>query len=111
VVDPDGELTPAEELLSGADAAVWSRGSRLAEHPALAPAALLAVHPHLTVVAITPFGLEGPWAERPATEATVSALCGGPASYRGDMSYPPVLAGGRLTDWTGGMMAAVATLA
>jgi crotonobetainyl-CoA:carnitine CoA-transferase CaiB-like acyl-CoA transferase len=111
VADPDGDLSPVLELLAGADAAVWSRGSRLAELPALAPAALRARHPHLDVVAITPFGLDGPWAERPATEATVSALCGGPASYRGDVSFPPVLAGGRLTDWTGGMVAAVAALA
>jgi crotonobetainyl-CoA:carnitine CoA-transferase CaiB-like acyl-CoA transferase len=111
VVDPDGDLAPVRHLLSGADAAVWSRGSRLADLPALAPAGLRSAFPHLTVVAITPFGLDGPWAARPATEATVSALCGGPASYRGDVSFPPVLAGGRLTDWTGGMMAAVATLA
>ena len=111
VVDPDGDLSPVGDLLAGADAAVWSRGSRLAELPALTPAALRADHPHLNVVTITPFGLDGPWAERPATEATVSALCGGPASYRGDISIPPVLAGGRLTDWTGGMMAAVAALA
>src|SRR5713101_1055733 len=31
VVDPGGDLSPAMELLASANAAVWSRGSRLAE--------------------------------------------------------------------------------
>ena len=43
---------------------VWSRGSRLAERPALTPDAIRAAAPHLTVTTITPFGLEGPWCDR-----------------------------------------------
>ena len=32
--------------------------------------------PHLTITTVTPFGLEGPWAEKPATELTLQALSG-----------------------------------
>src|ERR1039458_8962604 len=58
------------DLVSSAHAVVWSPGSRLAEHPALSPAALRVHAPDAIVVAITPWGLEGPWASRPATEFT-----------------------------------------
>ena len=43
---------------------VWS--PRIAGWPSIprfTPAALHRVHPHLTVTAITPFGLEGPWSD------------------------------------------------
>ncbi len=43
-----------------ADAVVWSRGSPVAEHRAFTPAEIHRGHPHLTVTAITPFGLDGP---------------------------------------------------
>ena len=33
-------------------------------------------HPHLTVTSITPFGLDGPWADRPATEFTAAGVVG-----------------------------------
>ena len=36
-----------------------------------------ATHPHLTVTSITPFGLEGPWCDKPATEFTLQAWSGG----------------------------------
>src|SRR5450631_1362994 len=39
-------------------------------------AALRSANPALVVVTITPFGLEGPWAGRPATEFTLQALAG-----------------------------------
>ncbi len=39
-------------------------------------ASLRAAHPGLVVVTITPFGCDGPWADRPATEFTLQALCG-----------------------------------
>jgi crotonobetainyl-CoA:carnitine CoA-transferase CaiB-like acyl-CoA transferase len=74
--------------------------------------ALWAANPALVIVAITPFGLEGPWAGRPATEFTLQAWCGS-TGYRG---YPlpdgePVAAGGRLGEWITGTYAAVAALA
>ena len=33
-------------------------------------------HPHLIVTAITPFGLDGPWRDRPATEFTAAGVVG-----------------------------------
>ena len=63
-------------LLATADAVVWSRGSPLAALDEFAPAALAAAHPHLTVTSITPFGLDGPWADNPATEFTAAGLVG-----------------------------------
>ena len=77
VADPDADVDLVNALLGGADAVVWSRGSRLAEHAGFAPDEIHRRHPHLTVTAITPFGLEGPWADRPATEFTLQAWSGG----------------------------------
>jgi crotonobetainyl-CoA:carnitine CoA-transferase CaiB-like acyl-CoA transferase len=104
------DLALLHDLLDDADAIVWSRGSAIAELADCAPAALARRVPHAVVTAITPFGLTGPWAHRPATDATLSAQCGGAGSSRGDVSVPPILAGGRLTDWCSGMMAALGTL-
>ena len=59
--DDDDDLARVHALLERADAVVWSRGSRLAELPMLAPDAIRRAAPHLTVTTITPFGLDGPW--------------------------------------------------
>jgi crotonobetainyl-CoA:carnitine CoA-transferase CaiB-like acyl-CoA transferase len=114
VVDPDDEAARARlhELLATADAVVWSRGTRLAEHRSLAPAAILAAAPHLTVTALTPFGLDGPWADRPATELTLQAWSGGVIGLgRGAPDRPPVSVGGQIGEWLSGLYAAVGTLA
>ncbi len=66
--------------------------------------------PRLVVCSITPYGLTGPYAGRPATEFTVQAECGSIAS-RGIMSRPPVQAGGRIAEWSAGATAAAASLA
>ena len=67
-------------------------------------------YPGLVVLSITPFGHGGPYAERPWTEFTVQAECGSIAS-RGLPEQPPVMAGGKTTEWIGGTFAAVAALA
>jgi crotonobetainyl-CoA:carnitine CoA-transferase CaiB-like acyl-CoA transferase len=67
-------------------------------------------HPGLVVLSITPFGRTGPYAGRPATEFTVQAESGSIAT-RGLQSQPPIMAGGRTTEWVGGTFAAVAALA
>ena len=64
-------------LLAAADAVVWSTGFAVAELPRSRRRAAPARHPHLTVTAITPFGLDGPWRDRPATEFTLQAWSGG----------------------------------
>jgi crotonobetainyl-CoA:carnitine CoA-transferase CaiB-like acyl-CoA transferase len=58
-------------------------------------------------VAISPFGLTGPWADRPATEFTLQAWCGSTGN-RGLPRRDPVYAGGRLGEWIGGAYAAAA---
>lgn len=112
-VDPESpeQLDELGQLLARADAVVWSRGSRLAEQPGLAPDVLRGAHPQLTVTAISPFGLDGPWAHRPATEFTLQAWSGGIVGLgRGAPDRPPVHVGGQVGEWLTGAQAAIATL-
>src|SRR5439155_17478875 len=67
-------------------------------------AALRAEHPQLVVVTITPFGMTGPWVERPATEFTLQASCGSTGN-RGLPEEPPLAAGGRVGEWITGTYA------
>src|SRR5947207_5554014 len=68
------------------------------------------MNPALVVVTITPFGFDGPWAGRPATEFTLQAACGSTAT-RGLPENPPLAAGGRLGEWLAGTYAAAGALA
>ena len=95
-----------DEVLAGAQACIWSPGARSD------PAAIRAAHPHLSVVAITPFGLDTPWSERPATEFTLQAWSGGMIGLgRGAPDRPPVHVGGQVVEWLSGAYAAVGLLA
>jgi len=112
VADPDDDIDYVNALLDGADAVVWSRGSTVADHVVLAPAAILSAHPHLTVTAITPFGLDGPWSDRPATEFTLQAWSGGIVGLgRGSADRAPVYVGGQVGEYLAGAYASAATLA
>ena len=71
---------------------------------------LLERHPGLVILSITPFGLKGPMADRPASEFTIQAECGS-IGVRARPGSEPYQAGGRLGGWTGGCFAAVAALA
>jgi len=113
VADPAdaAALAGVHELLEAADAVVWSPGSRLAEMAELTPPALLRDHRHLTVTSITPFGLDGPWQDRPATEFTLQAWSGGVVGLgRGDPDRAPVFVGGQIGAWLAGAYAAVGTM-
>ena len=106
VVDGDTDADFIDALLADADAVVWSRGS------ILTPAAILSAHPHLTVTAITPFGLEGPWRDKPATEFTLQAWSGGIVGLgRGSADRAPVFVGGQVGEYLAGAYASAATLA
>jgi crotonobetainyl-CoA:carnitine CoA-transferase CaiB-like acyl-CoA transferase len=112
VADPDTDAEFVNTLLADADAVVWSRGSTVAEHRAFTPAEIHRAHPHLTVTAITPFGLEGPWKDRPATEFTLQAWSGGIVGLgRGSADRAPVFVGGQVGDYLAGAYASVATMA
>ena len=114
VADPDDGADGARvrAVLGRADAVVWSRGSRLAECPAFSPDAIRRAGPHLTVTAITPFGLEGPWSDRAATEFTLQAWSGGMVGLgRGAPDRAPVFVGGQIGEWLTGTYAAIGTMA
>lgn len=105
VVTPDGAV---DDLLADADALVWSKGAALTP----APHDILRAHPHLVVTSITPFGLDGPWRDKPATEFTLQAWSGGVIGLaRGAPDRAPVHVGGQVGEWLTGTFAAVGTLA
>ena len=96
-----GDTADLDAPLEAADAVLWSPGV-LADLDAVRAHAAL-------VVTVTPFGISGPWAARPATELTLQAMSGGPA-LRGSRDWPPVTAGGQHGEYMVGVFAAVATL-
>src|SRR3984957_5762739 len=110
VADPETDAAFVDGLLAAADAVVWSRGSSVAE--SFTPAGLRESHPHLLVTSITPFGLEGPWSDRPATEFTLQAWSGGIVGLgRGSADRAPVFVGGQVGNYLAGASASAATLA
>ncbi|AYE97757.1 CoA transferase [Mycobacterium paragordonae] len=110
VADPDSDAEFVGRLLAGADAVVWSAGSALAE--CFSPAAIRERHPHLVVASITPFGLDGPWRDRPATEFTLQAWSGGIVGLgRGVADRAPVFVGGQVGEYLAGAYASAAILA
>ncbi|OBK84158.1 CoA-transferase [Mycolicibacter heraklionensis] len=114
VADPANadDIEFVHRLLASADAVVWSPDGAVGRHPSLAPAEIHRRHPHLVVTAITPFGLEGPWRDRPATEFTLQAWSGGAVGLgRGSQDRAPVHVGGQVGDWLAGAYAAAMTLA
>ncbi len=100
------------DVLASANAVVWSRGSDVAEHPSFAPHEILRSYPHLTVTAITPFGLEGPWRDKPATEFTLQAWSGAIIGLgRGAPTARRCSSAVRVGEWLAGLFAAIGTLA
>jgi crotonobetainyl-CoA:carnitine CoA-transferase CaiB-like acyl-CoA transferase len=93
-----------DALLGAADVVVADPGGTAGD-----PAALADRHPHLVVAGVTPYGLTGPYAGRPASELTVQAESGGLA-IRGRPERPPFQAGGQTTDWVTGAYAAAGAL-
>ena len=62
-------------------------------------------------VSITPFGLEGPWADRPATEFTLQAWSGGIIGLgRGSPDRPPICVGGNVGEYLTGVYAAIGAM-
>ncbi|MYL04617.1 MAG: CoA transferase, partial [Acidimicrobiaceae bacterium] len=65
--------------------------------------------PHLSAVVVTPFGMEGPWRSRPASDLTLQAASGGMAP-RGAPGRAPLMVGGDPSYWFAGSVAAVSLL-
>ena len=72
--------------------------------------ALVGVIINIVVVAITPYGLDGPYRDRPATDFTLQADSGALA-IRGRADQAPYQMGGRTGAWLAGAYAAAAALA
>jgi crotonobetainyl-CoA:carnitine CoA-transferase CaiB-like acyl-CoA transferase len=66
--------------------------------------------PGTVIVSITPYGSDGPCADRPATEFTIQAESGA-LLIRGTSEFPPVQMGGRSVEWVAGAYAAVGAMA
>ncbi len=114
VADPalGEDIELVNELLAAADAVVWSAGSKVAEHHGFTPAEIRRSHSHLVVMSITPFGLEGPWRDRAATEFTLQAWSGGIVGLgRGVPDRAPVFVGGQVGEYLTGAYASAAILA
>lgn len=92
-----------QSLVAGADLLVE-------DTRALDVAAVRSRWPHLVILSISPFGLDGPYASRAATEFTVQAQSGS-ILYRGRPTKPPLQAGGRITEYLAGAYGAPAALA
>lgn len=112
VADPAAaaDIELVGRLLGAADAVVWSAGSTVAE--TISPHVIREHHPHLVVASITPFGLDGPWRNRPATEFTLQAWSGGIIGLgRGVGDRAPVFVGGQVGEYLAGAYASAAILA
>ncbi|MCH5675654.1 CaiB/BaiF CoA-transferase family protein [Streptomyces gilvus] len=111
VVDPTAEADRRElaGLLRAASVIVWSAQSPVAQRPEFSPQSLHAEYPDAVVVALSPFGLDGPWAGRAASELTVQAWAGA-VGDRGDRDRAPTSVGGRTGEWLTGLSGAVAAL-
>ncbi len=94
-------LTGTSDLLDGAHVLLTDR---------LDAAEIAVRYPQLVVVAVTPWGLGGTDADRPASELVIQAESGC-LGIRGRSDRPPFQAGGEITEWVTGIYAAVATAA
>ncbi len=97
-------LPDVEPLIVSADVFVDSLGPG-----ALDREALLRRAPHLVIVALSPYGLTGPYRDRPSTEFTIQAESG-TLALRGRPDQPPIQAGGRVFEWVMASFAAVGAL-
>lgn len=97
------------KLLAEADLVIVAHGLA-GEGPArIDVAGLCTAHPALVVLAMTPYGLEGPWAARQATEFTLQAESGS-IGMRGVLGEEPFQAGGRIGEWSAGVYGAMSCI-
>jgi crotonobetainyl-CoA:carnitine CoA-transferase CaiB-like acyl-CoA transferase len=105
-IAPDETGQSARALARLADLVVMD-GSQPAVENAVLP--VLASRDDAISVVISPFGADGPWAGRAASDLLLQALSSSIAG-RGEKTGTPVAAGGDLIEWAAGVTAAVAAL-
>jgi len=101
------DVTQLHALIGGADLIVWDgvgAGSRAVDVERCRSLA-----PHAVVVALTAYGLDGPWRHR-AGDQFVDQAWAGVIAYRGDPDRLPVAIGGELPEWFHGACGAAAGL-
>jgi CoA:oxalate CoA-transferase len=99
-----------EALVVGADALITNLRPDAIERLGLTYDALRGLNPRLICVALTGFGLTGPYRDNPAYDYIIQALCG-VMMLSGEPDAPPTRVGYSVVDNTGGMMAAIGLLA
>jgi crotonobetainyl-CoA:carnitine CoA-transferase CaiB-like acyl-CoA transferase len=107
-----GNLTDANvlSLVEGADLVIETFDPGCRELDALMELDLCERFPGLVLLSISSYGRNGPCAHKAATEFTLQADSGS-LSMRGRRDQPPVMAGGKITEYVGGTFAAVTALA
>jgi benzylsuccinate CoA-transferase BbsE subunit len=101
---PDGAA-----LLAETDLLLTDDGPAALAELGLDPAALAARYPRLVHVAMSPYGLDGPYADRPATDLTLLAA-GGLLALAGTPDRPPVRPAGGQSGIATGLHATVGAL-
>jgi hypothetical protein len=61
----DADVGLVHGLLDDAEIVVWSAGMSVADDPRFTPDRLSRTRPGVVVTALSPFGLDGPWRDRP----------------------------------------------
>lgn len=100
----------ALDLAARSDLVVESLGAGVADRLGVGWSAVQERNARCSLVSISPWGGDGPWAERASTEFTLQAATGSIA-YRGHPSLGPVGSGGRIGEWIPGAYAAIGGLA
>ena len=106
---PDGRKM-FERLVQSADALVTNLRPDAIRRLGLDYEALKSVNANIVCVALTGFGLAGPFRDEPAYDYIIQALCG-VTLMTGEPDSPPIRAGYSVADNSGGMAAAIGTLA
>ena len=105
----DGKAVLAD-LAAGAHGLVTNLRPSAIKKLGLTYAALSSVNPRIACLALTGYGLDGPYADRPAYDYVIQALAGIMA-LTGDPGTPPVKTGYSVVDNSAGMMGALALVA
>ncbi|MGD9934980.1 MAG: CaiB/BaiF CoA transferase family protein [Dehalococcoidia bacterium] len=112
VLDIEGDAADRDRLhtlLAGADVLVESFDPGVMASLGLGYEQLKERYPHLVYASVSPFGQDGPWALRPATDLTVEAA-GGLVGLQGDGDRPPIPVGYPQASFHGGVQAAADVL-
>ena len=107
--DPRGKDI-LKKLVQGADVLVENYRPGVMDRLGLGYDILKAVNPNLIYCAISGFGQDGPWAERPAYDQIIQGVSG-VMSITGDAETAPLRVGYPLADTVGGLTAAMSICA